>query len=76
MSVYIYTYIYIYIYIYMYIYTRTHPVAHSRAPAADRAGLGQASLRIQDVSEGGIIRLETLIELTLINSSCLSCSSY
>ena len=60
-AVYVYTYIYImYIYIYIYIYRIPEPPLHAMVPHSPFFLL---------LSEGGMIRLETLIELIFLNSS-------
>ena len=56
-------YVMLYIYIYIYIYMSRH-------------GLRSAGAPLVAVSEGEMIRLETLVELKFINSSSSSLSSY
>ena len=60
-----YTYVYTYMYIYIYIYIHIGGVLFSM----------RAFCRNYR-SEGRMIRLETLIELNLFDSSCSSLSSY
>ena len=65
--VYIYIYIYIYIcaYIYIYIYIYSAPLRTVCRGAV-------VGVRVDVASEGGMIRLETLIELRCFISSCSS----
>ena len=67
-----YSIIHIYIYIYMYIHSHWSDPCCSRA-AGEKS---RPDLRQREGSEGGMMRLETLIELKFINSSLSSLSSY
>ena len=69
----VYVYIYIYIYIYMncsintYIYIYIHRTAITYGPRAQARAAGIRGRLL--CSEGGMIRLENIIELKFVNSS-------
>ena len=71
-----------YIYIYIYIYAHTYVYIHRKSPCQAGHMLrvpftgDQQTDNAAKHSEGGMIRLETLIELILFNSSFSSLSSY
>ena len=67
--IYIYIYTYAYIYIYIYIYTHTCTYTHNRHMIGIYASTLCPAGTPDDTRKGGMIRLETLIELQILNSS-------
>ena len=77
LSLYIYIYLFIYLFmcIYMYVCMYIYIYMYMYCSPAGHYGSGVARTQHGSISEWGVIRLKTLIELKLINSSCSSLSS-
>ena len=84
---YMYMYMYMYVCIYIYIYIYIHTYKRNQGPLEARAQDGQgphdrprscgvSAAARERHSEGGTIRLGTLLELEFLNASFSSCLSY